>query len=796
MTFNLYWKRHEMAEPNSNAYDSTSIKVLEGLEAVRKRPAMYIGDQTVGGLHRCLFEIVENSVDETYNSPDCNLIRVKVHSDNSVTVEDNGRGIPVDMHKEEGIPAIEVILCKLHAGGKFEKGSYKISGGLHGVGVSCVNALSEWLDVEVYRDGKVYFQTYSRGNKTSELVEKGVTDKQGTKITFKADDQIFDTVEFSHEMVQKRLRELSFLMGKHDLKIVFEDDRKDTREEFHYPKGIVSFVELINENKTAIHDEVIHFIKETDEGKFEVALQYNDGYREDIYSFVNSINTREGGTHLSGFKAALTRTFNNYAKRENLIKPNEKIPSGDDFREGLSAVMSIQIPDPQFESQTKIKLGNREIQGIVENVVGEALSTILEETPSVAKVIVNKAIVAMRAREAARKQREIVRRKGALASGNLPGKLSDCQNKDRENTELYLVEGESAGGSAKQARDRRFQAILPLKGKILNVEKARIDKMLNHSEIQTIITALGTGIGKEEYNVDNVRYGKIIVMTDADVDGSHIKTLLLTFFFRQMPELIESGKVFVAAPPLYKIKKAKLEQYIHSEKELKDAVLELSLKNSFLVFLEDEKELKDDEFISLVKILSRIEEFEELFAQDKRSLSFGDYLSLWNDEWKGVPKFIVKSDEDKPHYFRNSATFEGFLEEKNREKGREMTYTFEEEDEGEFDYRIIKFPQSRELSKIMNAFFDMGFTLDHYLSEDNERFVFKMGDDENRIKNLASIMPLVHNKGRKNIDIQRYKGLGEMNPDQLGNPPWIRNVVFCTRSTSRMAFRPTRFSRF
>ena len=477
----------DRARKEAEIYDSSSIKVLEGLEAVRKRPAMYIGDQSVAGLHRCLFEVVENSVDESYNFDFCDHIKVKINIDNSVSVEDNGRGIPVDIHHDEGIPALEVILLKLHAGGKFDKGSYKISGGLHGVGVSCVNALSEWLEVEVYRDGVIYYQTYSRGKKTSELRQIGKTDKRGTKISFKPDHEIFDVTEFSYELVSKRLRELAFLMGKKNLRITFEDDRKKKKEEFYYPKGLVSFVELLNKNKNPIHNDVIHFLKETDEGIFEIAMQYNDGYREDIYTFVNSINTREGGTHLSGFKSALTRTFNNYAKKASLIKPNETIPSGDDFREGLAAVMSIQIPDPQFESQTKIKLGNREIQGVVENIVGENLGRILEENPGTAKAIINKALLAMRAREAARKQREIVRRKGALASGNLPGKLSDCQNKDNETTELYLVEGESAGGSAKQARDRKFQAILPLKGKILNVD----DEEFNLEFLDAFLTSRG-----------------------------------------------------------------------------------------------------------------------------------------------------------------------------------------------------------------------------------------------------------------------------------------------------------------
>jgi DNA gyrase subunit B len=747
-------------------YDSSSIKVLEGLEAVRKRPAMYIGDKSIAGLHRCLFEIVENSVDEAYNYSLCNHIRVKVNIDNSVTVEDNGRGIPVDIHQEEKIPAIEVILCKLHAGGKFDKGSYKISGGLHGVGVSCVNALSEWLEVEVYRDGIVYFQTYSRGIKTSELKQIGKTDKRGTKITFKPDREIFEETDFSNEVVSKRLRELAFLMGKQDLKISLEDERRKKKEEFYYPKGLEAFIEMLNSNKTVIHNDVIHFVKETDEGIFEVAMQYNDGYREDIYTFVNSINTREGGTHLSGFKAALTRTFNSYAKRGTLIKANETMPSGDDFREGLAAVMSIQIPDPQFESQTKIKLGNRDIQGIVENIVGETLGNTLEENPSVAKAIINKAVVAMRAREAARKQREIVRRKGALASGNLPGKLSDCQNKDRTNTELYLVEGESAGGSAKQARDRKYQAILPLKGKILNVEKARIDKMLNHNEIQTIITALGTGIGKDDFDIEKIRYGKIIIMTDADVDGSHIRTLLLTFFFRQMPELIENGKIYIAAPPLYKIKKKKLEKYIHSDLELKETLLEISLKKGCITRADGEKIAEGEDFIQLIKSIIKLNEFSDYITKDLRGIDFIEYLKLLDKENRILPNYRVVSSEGEEVFFYNMDEMDSFFENEKKKMEKELIIEF---DNGmtEYDFIVHEYYEHGEIEKEVKALLDKGFTLEDYIERNGTRFNLLFGDETIVVNNLYEIIQKIDQASRKDVDIQRYKGLGEMNPEQL-----------------------------
>ena len=761
-------KKKPTTDTPIETYDSTSIQVLEGLEAVRKRPAMYVGDTSHRGLHRCIFEVVENSVDEAYNRVDCDLIQVKINLNSSVMIEDNGRGIPVDIHAEEGISALEVILTKLHAGGKFDKGTYKVSGGLHGVGVSCVNALSEWLEVEVYRDGKIYKQTFSRGEKASELKTIGKTDKRGTRITFKIDRDIFDDSEISYDTVSKRLRELSFLMGKNNLRITLEDERKEKKEEFHYPGGIESFIELLNKNKNPIHNEIVYINRENDHGTFEIALQYNDGYREDVYSFVNSINTVEGGTHLSGFRAALTRTLNNYARRDNIVKPNEKMPSGDDFREGLAAIVSIQIPDPQFESQTKIKLGNRDIQGVVETLVGEELSRILEEKPVIAKAIVQKALVAMRARDAARKQRELVRRKGALASGNLPGKLADCQNKDRETTELFLVEGDSAGGSAKQARDRRFQAILPLRGKILNVEKARIDKMLNHQEIRTIITALGTGISTDEFDINKMRYGKVIIMTDADVDGSHIRTLLLTFFYRQMPELVKEGKIYIAAPPLYKVKKKKKEKYVHSEKGLRNTMIELSMADATLTSSKDKREFAGEDLLGLIKDLMDLEEFSSHITKERRGLDFDEYLKLRNSEGDALPLFRVVSKSGEEKYFNSIEKLDAFFEEEAAKKGEELLIGSEVSINGK-DFVVHEFYEYMDIEKAFLKVKNRGFSWTDYCRTNggDKKFLFLVGGEEKECSNLREALTIALKASQKDTVIQRYKGLGEMNPDQL-----------------------------
>ncbi|HMA77276.1 MAG TPA: DNA topoisomerase (ATP-hydrolyzing) subunit B [Candidatus Krumholzibacteriaceae bacterium] len=552
----------------SKKYTAKGIQVLKGLEAVRKRPAMYIGSTDIHGLHHMVYEVVDNSIDEAMAGY-CNFITVRIKPDGVVTVEDDGRGIPVDLHPTQKKPAVEVVMTMLHAGGKFDHKSYKVSGGLHGVGVSVVNALSEWMKVEIWRDGGKHTQEYKIGLPVAPLKSEPLEkDKKrtGTRISFRPNPEIFSTLDFSFDTISQRLRELAFL--NKGIKIVFKDERSGKGHEFQYEGGIVSFVKVLNENRTVLHRKPIYIEEKKDGCSVEIAIQYNDSYGEKIFTFANNINTVGGGTHLSGFKTALTRTLNNYAQKNNLFKKgkNKMTLSGDDVREGITAVLSVKLPEPQFEGQTKGKLGNREIMGVVTTILGQKLGEFLEENPTKAKRIVRKAIDSARARNAARKAKDLVRRKSVLESGNLPGKLSDCSVNDPEHSELFLVEGDSAGGSAKMGRDRRFQAILPLKGKILNVEKARMDKILSNEEIKTIITALGTGIG-EDFDISKIRYRKVIIMTDADVDGSHIRTLILTLFFRYMPELILEGCIYIAQPPLYRIKKGKKERYAYNEEK-------------------------------------------------------------------------------------------------------------------------------------------------------------------------------------------------------------------------------------
>ncbi|HLG94033.1 MAG TPA: DNA topoisomerase (ATP-hydrolyzing) subunit B [candidate division Zixibacteria bacterium] len=551
-------------------YDAATIVVLKGLEAVRKRPAMYIGDTSARGLHHLVYEVVDNSVDEAL-AGFCDHIAVSLNDDGSITVEDNGRGIPVDMHPTQKKPALEVVMTTLHAGGKFDHQSYKVSGGLHGVGVSVVNALAEWCLVEVARDGQVHHQKYERGEPTAPVKVIGKRQKPGTKVSFKPDPEIFPKIDFSFDVLAARMRELAFL--NRGLEIEISEEKTKKSQTFKYKGGVASFVEYLNENREAVHPKPIYVHKEKDGTDVEIAIQYNDSYVENIFSYVNNINTVEGGSHLVGFKTALTRTINNYAQKNGLLKNGEVTLQGEDVREGLTAVLSVKIPDPQFEGQTKTKLGNSETKGIVETILGEELGSYFEENPSVARKVIEKSISAARSREAARKARELTRRKSALENSGLPGKLADCSLTDPEQCEIYIVEGDSAGGSAKQGRDRRFQAILPLKGKILNVEKARLDKILSNEEIRAMITALGTGIGADEFDASKSRYGKIIIMTDADVDGSHIRTLILTFLFRYMKALIEQGKVFIAQPPLYRLKKGNQEIYAYSDEE-RDRTLE------------------------------------------------------------------------------------------------------------------------------------------------------------------------------------------------------------------------------
>jgi len=555
----------------SKEYTAKGIQVLKGLEAVRKRPAMYIGSTDIHGLHHMIYEVVDNSIDEAMAGY-CSSISIKISKDHSVTVVDDGRGIPVDIHPTQKKPAVEVVMTTLHAGGKFDHKSYRVSGGLHGVGVSVVNALSEWLEVEIWREGKSHVQKYSKGKPITPLKSSPLKGrkKTGTRVTFLPDSSIFSTLNYSFDTLSQRFRELAFL--NKGIKIEFEDERSGKKHEFKYSGGIISFVKWLNQNRTTLHSPPIYINDRKDGVEMEIAIQYNDSFKENIFCFANNINTVDGGTHLVGFKTALTRTLNNYAQKNNLFKKQKISLTGDDVREGITAVISVKLPDPQFEGQTKAKLGNSEIKGLVESIVGQKLGEFLEEHPSVARKIIDKALQSARAREAARKARELVRRKSALESSALPGKLADCSLEDPAQCELYLVEGDSAGGSAKQGRDRRFQAILPLKGKILNVEKARIDKILANEEVKTIITALGTGIGGEEFDINKARYHKIIIMTDADVDGAHIRTLVLTLFFRYMPELVKAGYVYIAQPPLYRIKKGKEERYAYSDEE-KDRIV-------------------------------------------------------------------------------------------------------------------------------------------------------------------------------------------------------------------------------
>jgi len=551
-------------------YDAENIQVLEGLEHVRRRPAMYIGDVSTRGLHHLVYEIVDNSIDEAM-AGFCDEISVTINNDNSITVIDNGRGIPVEMHPTEKKPAVEVVMTVLGAGGKFDKNTYKVSGGLHGVGASVVNALTEWCEVKVSRNGKIYEQKYKEGKATSKVVEVGKSKATGTQTDFLPDKSIFKKIQWSFETLSSRMRELAFL--NRNLRIVLEDKRDKKKEEYHYEGGISEFVQYLDESRQALMKKPVYVETEKEGTPVEIALQYNDSFTENVFSYVNNINTVEGGTHLSGFRTALTRTLNNYATKNNLIKEKEGITiTGDDTREGLTAIISVKVAEPQFEGQTKTKLGNSEIKGIVEAAVGEGLGDYLDKFPGIAKQIIDKCLMAARAREAARKARDLTRKKNALESSGLPGKLADCSINDPQFCEIYLVEGDSAGGSAKQGRDRKFQAILPLKGKILNVEKARLDKMLSNEEILTMISALGTGIGVDEFNITNLRYGKVIIMTDADVDGAHIRTLLLTFFFRHMRQLIDAGNLYIAQPPLYRLKKGKEEKYAFDEEE-RDAIL-------------------------------------------------------------------------------------------------------------------------------------------------------------------------------------------------------------------------------
>jgi len=771
------------------AYDEQSIKVLEGLAAVRKRPAMYIGDTGVRGLHHLVYEVIDNSIDEAMAGR-CSEIRVTINADGSVSVVDNGAGIPVGPYKHDnpnldGKPTVQIVMTVLHAGGKFDRDSYKVSGGLHGVGVSCVNALSEWMETEVARAGKVYAIAFERGEVAKPLREIGDARHTGTKQTFRPDPEIFSETQFNFDTLAGRMRELAYLNP--GVTIHINDERAGRSETFRFDEGIIAFVKHLNEGKSVLHEPIFFRAEDPDQGLVaEVAMQYNDSYNETLQTFANNINTIEGGTHLSGFKTALTRTLNNYARNANLLKGNVS-PGGDDWREGMVAVLSVKVAEPQFEGQTKTKLGNGEVESFVAAGVSQHLATWCEEHPADAKRICNKGILASQARDAARKARELTRRKGALDSGGLPGKLADCTSKDVDRSELYLVEGDSAGGSAKGGRDRDFQAILPLKGKILNVEKARIDRMLAHEEIRTIIQALRCGIGTEDFDLSKLRYGKIILMTDADVDGSHIRTLLLTFFFRQMPELIREGRVFIAQPPLYHVSRGRKGEYVLNEARMKAVLTSLGLDGTELVLRNEQGEevgrLTGDQLREAVELLDRLEGLVTIV--ERRGIPFTDFLAMRERDPEGrgrLPRIRVQIP------------------------GEDLFFWSEEEEQAEMSRRglatdllaaddVDAAPESpdikvtrkelhevKELEKLFPKLEAMGLSIDDYAlvqeeSVTGEKLPTKYAlwttngkSEEGKlmdVPNIAEIVPGVHEIGRQGMEIKRYKGLGEMDADDL-----------------------------
>ncbi|MBI4398151.1 MAG: DNA topoisomerase (ATP-hydrolyzing) subunit B [Candidatus Omnitrophica bacterium] len=749
---------------DSSSYDATKIQVLEGTEAVRKRPAMYIGDTTSRGLHHLVYEVVDNSVDEALGGY-CTHIEVLLNTDNSVSVLDNGRGIPVDMHKTEKKSALEVVMTVLHAGGKFDDKAYRVSGGLHGVGVSVTNALSEWCEVEVRRDGKVYHQKYERGKVKSPVNVIGKSKGTGTQVTFKPDKEIFEKIEFSFDVLSNRLREMAFLNP--GLTIDLKDEAHEKEAAFFYKGGIREFVEYLNKNKNALHKQIIYFSKQKDHIFCEVAMQYNDGYAENIFTFANNINTVEGGTHLSGFKTALTRAANQYAKSKDLLKGLEGGLQGEDIREGLTAVISVKIPQPQFEGQTKTKLGNGEVEGIVASLVNDSLQSYFGENPSVANKIIDKAVVALQAREAARKARELTRRKGALESASLPGKLADCSDRDPKNCEIYLVEGDSAGGSAKQGRDRRFQAILPLRGKIINVEKARLDKMLSNEEIRTMITAIGTGVGDQDFDLAKIRYGKIIIMTDADVDGSHIRTLLLTFFYRQMKRLIENGHVYIAQPQIYKIKKGKREEYVDTEERMNAMLLEMGSEGLEVTAIGKKKKFSDKELNEVLAIASEVDRQQK--SIQRKGVDFDKYIEAGDPAKGKLPAYLVRLGAVDKFLFTDTE-LAAFTKAKEKEEGKELELKTRGAGGGngaKDGLEIMEIFESHELEKLNKKLEKYSLSLEEFHEGEKPLFEISAGKKIIQAKTLRQALETVRHLGKEGIHLQRYKGLGEMNPTQL-----------------------------
>jgi|CXWL01.1.fsa_nt_gi DNA gyrase subunit B len=794
---------NDMAKQDDAKYDASKIQVLEGLEAVRKRPAMYIGSTGPSGLHHLVYEVVDNAVDEILAGR-CTMVDVFIHQGNSITVKDDGSGIPVDVMKDPKLPAnlrgksaLEVILTVLHAGGKFDKSAYKVSGGLHGVGVTCVNALSEWLKAEIHRDGKIWVQNYKRGKPDADVASTGKTDEHGTTISFKPDPDIFNGHQYSYETLSNRLRELAFLNA--GAKISITDEREDKRHTFHYEGGISQFVQHLNANKKVVHREPISMTKEKDEVIVDFAIQYNDDYSETVFSFVNNIKTPEGGTHLAGFRSALTRVINDYIKKYDLLKGKNFNVTGDDVREGLCAVLSAKIPNPQFEGQTKSKLGNQEVEGIVKSIVGDVLVTFFEENPSTAKSICVKAIGAAEAREAARKAKDLTRRKGVLDGSSLPGKLADCQERDPERSELFIVEGDSAGGSAKQGRDRAFQAILPIKGKILNVEKARLVKILSNEEVRTLISAIGTGIGEGEdgLKIEKLRYHKLIIMADADVDGQHIRTLILTFFYRQMKQLVENGHIYIAQPPLFKVKKGKTEMYVDTEEKMEQWMLNEGRNSIEVTALNPAngkaKKLESEDLRDLLKLLAELEslirhiERKSLHLEDFLEYQASGKLPLYRVE-KGAGEYEFFYSEKEWNVYRDAyvADQKKLLIDARAEKAKKAPAkgaaapaegeavedsALSEADTESLEPNVQELWEMVKLDSLSKKFLDMGLDLRWYevMRDEKTKPLFRAKTSHTEIDgySLKDLLEMVRDAGRAGAQIQRYKGLGEMNPEQL-----------------------------